>query len=767
MKTKTVALEGLVSGDELDKTYRKRNKKYVYKRITRQGIQPFADEGWEKTGYKSKTHFRLRRLKDIGPGFEDEVWCIFKRMAFDEMNADSTFVIPRYGSDISKQIDVFAKDDQCICFVECKEAKRPHTKRSLDKDIDQLAAIRHDIELSVFSHYRDPEKRKKFRAVWILATKNIDVGKNDLERAKKSRIRILDDVQIEYYLALTKHFGKASKYLFLADMLPGIDIPGLLEPVPAMRGKLGKRVFYSFVMEPEKLMKIGFIAHRAKTTGESIETYQRIAKKSRLKKIAQYIEEKEGIFPTSIVINIQSKKPLRFDPAPRMGGRNAKLGTLHIPNKYQTAWIIDGQHRLFAYSDLEEAETATLPVIAFENLDTDEQARLFVDINGEQVKVPKSLLTDLWATIHWNSDNPSEQLKALASKLVKVLGDHRNSPLRDRIVNIGGKRSKTKNITFAAIVDELNGKQLLGSIRSRKAKSITPGPLFGDDLESTLNRSRDVISGYLDNYINNNKNLERQWQIGGGEGGFICTNTGLIATFRVLKAILDHMEHVDHVDIRKMKCATLLDKVWKYQEPVCEFLGSASPQVIHDFRQQRGQAGYRICSLALLQVVNEKYKNLKPPGLEQYIQSQDKKNNPRAFDLAREIEESIMNHVIPILKEIYGEDISQWWHDGIPKSVRDPTVELATSKGEYYHPEKFLTFIDWKDIVYSRWDLFGDKFTIDAKSNDSKKKRLAWLVKANDIRNIASHPPRGGVTDEQLEYMINICDELLPKLKKD
>jgi DGQHR domain-containing protein len=765
MNPKNVALEGLVSGEELGQTYKKRNVKYVYKRVVKQDLQPFFDEGWEKTGYKSKKFFRLRKLKDIGPGFEDEVWCIFKRMGFNEMNKDDNFSIPRFAS-ITKQIDVFAKDEQCVCVIECKAADKLHTKRSLDKDIDQLAAIRHDIERSIFSHYRSQKKFKKIKTVWIIATKNIDIGKNDIERANKARMKILTYSDIEYYTALTTHFGKSSKYQFLADMFPGIDIPDLIEPLPAIKGNMGKEVFYSFVIEPEKLLKIAYIAHRAKTNEESIHTYQRMAKKSRLKKISEYIHEKNGIFPTSIVINIQTDRPLRFDPSAKTSGKNAVLGTLYIPNKYKTAWIIDGQHRLFAYSDLEESKNATLPVIAFENLEADTQAQLFVDINGEQVRVPKNLLINLWATLHWDSDNPNERIKALTSRLVNELNESVNSPLRDRILNIGGRRTKTRNITLTALADEIRKRQLLGYVHSRKAKNITPGPLYMDDLDSTLLRARDIISGYFNNYLNNNENLRKQWEIGGGEGGYICTNSGLIALLRILYAILDHLEHVDHMDIKGMKTNELLKKIWKYQDPVCIHLGSASPKVIQNFRNQHGEGGFRACSFALLWEVNKKFHNFNPSGLQQYIQSQDTANNPRAYDIIAEIEKLIMDYVISILKEKHGDDITQWWHEGIPKSVRDPAWEKSTSVGEYHYPEKYLNFIDWWKIIYQNFDLFEKEFTIDAKRHDSKKKKLGWFVEVNDIRNIVSHPPRGGVSDAQLEYLIRIRGELVPKLKK-
>ncbi|KAB2948391.1 MAG: hypothetical protein MPEBLZ_01871 [Candidatus Methanoperedens nitroreducens] len=766
VNNETINLDGLVSGKDLIQAFKKNNVKYIYKTIVPQDIQPFLDEGWAKIGRGSKKSLRLRKLKDIPVGFEDEVWCIFYKMGFDEMNKDHDFSISRKGSTLTKQIDVFARDEQCICIIECKSAEKPHTKRSLDKDIDQIAGIRHDLELSIFSHYKNLGYENKFKLVWILALKNIDISENDQERANSANIRVMDESMIEYYLDLSNHFGRSSKYQFLSDMFPGRDIPDLIEPIPAIKGKMAKTDFYSFVIEPEKLLKIAYIAHRGKSNEESLRTYQRMAKKNRLEKIADYIRKKEGIFPTNIVINIQTDRPLRFEPASEMAGKNAILGTLYIPNKYKTAWIIDGQHRLFAYSNLEEAKTATLPVLAFENLEPNIQAKLFIDINGEQVKVSKNLLSDLWATIHWNSENPGEQLKALTSRLVKDLNENSDSPLRDRIINIEGRKTKLRNITPTALIEEIYKRNLIGSIGSRSAKVITPGPLFVDDLEKTLVNSRKIISGYLSNYINFNESLSKQWDVGSGEGGYICTNSGLIALLRILYAVLNHIEHVDHQDIQKMKPSEVIEEIWKYQKPVCQYLGTASPKIIQDFRSNYGEAGFRACTFELMGEINKVHKNFEPQGLQQWIQSKSNLNNPRAYEMISNIETEIMNHVTFRLKDEFGKDIEQWWHKGVPEKIRVPSMQRAQNAGEYRHPEKFVDLIDWQEIISHNLDLFGEIFTINAKQNDGKKKKLAWLVELNEIRKIVAHPPRGGISNSQLDYLTSVYDELIPRLKK-
>ncbi|MCK5015486.1 MAG: DGQHR domain-containing protein [Candidatus Peribacteraceae bacterium] len=762
MAKKPIELGGLVSNDDLDSVYKKRNVKYVYKKILKTELDKEVKNGWEKTGFKGKTHNRVRRFKDIGPGFEDEVWCMFKRMTFEEMNKDANFTIPRMKSpSLSKQIDVFAKDEQCIILVECKAAKIPHTKRQLDKDIDQMATIKHETELSIYSHYKSKGITKKLKIIWILALKNIDISNPDLERAKCAKIKVMPYEDIEYYNNLTAHFGPASKYQFLSDVLPGIDIPDLLDPIPAIRGTMGNTNFYSFVIEPDKLLKISYLAHRSKTTEESMDTYQRMAKKNRLKKIAEYITEKDGIFPTSIVINIESKRPVKFEAAKGTGGKNVVLGTLYLPNKYKSAWIIDGQHRLYAYSGLDESNTATLPVIAFENLETQTQAQMFVDINGEQVKVPKSHLTDLWADIHINSSVPTDQIKAMSSKLVKELDVDKNSPLRDRIIKPGMQRVGNRTITYTAIADEIRRGKILGSARYRD-KSITPGHLWSNDSADTVKRGLKIISGYFENYLTNNSVLADQWELGKGEGGFICTNGGIRTLLRILKNILDHIVYHDKVAIQCLSEKELIEKIWKYQKPVSDYLGRASEQALKDYRKKSAsESGVTATTNGLIHEIYKQHPSFEPDGLKDYIRAQTSPNNKNARDIHVELELTIMNHVIDTLQDHHGNNLSEWWTKGIPKKVQKIAMELAIDKGDITHPEKSLNFIHWYDIILDNFDLFESEFTLDVQPGKTgKKNSLAWLIKINEIRNFVFHPPSGALPDEDLEYQKKIYEEL-------
>ena len=102
--------------------------------------------------------------------------------------------------------------------------------------------------------------------------------------------------------------------------------------------------------------------HRAKGKQTDVDTYQRLLKRSRILDIRDYVTN-GGYFPTNIVLNIRSRRPLQFDKAatpPNVDSSIGNIGWLSLPAEYKSAWIIDGQHRLFAYANTEHSKSATL-----------------------------------------------------------------------------------------------------------------------------------------------------------------------------------------------------------------------------------------------------------------------------------------------------------------------------------------------------------------------------------------------------------------------
>ncbi len=128
-------------------------------------------------------------------------------------------------------------------------------------------------------------------------------------------------------------------------------------------------------------------------------------------------------------MNIAEPRWLTFDRGKQQGEKGSQqFGWLHIRPAYRVAWIIDGQHRLFAYANHPLAKKSLIAVMAFVGLEPSEQARLFVDINAEQRKVKQSLLQELYAELHWDAEEPDVRVQAILSKVIQVLDADIRSP---------------------------------------------------------------------------------------------------------------------------------------------------------------------------------------------------------------------------------------------------------------------------------------------------------------------------------------------------
>ena len=55
---------------------------------------------------------------------------------------------------------------------------------------------------------------------------------------------------------------------------------------------MGGYTYYAFSIQPEILLKIGYVLHRSEANEGMMPTYQRIIKKSRLKSVHDFIENK-------------------------------------------------------------------------------------------------------------------------------------------------------------------------------------------------------------------------------------------------------------------------------------------------------------------------------------------------------------------------------------------------------------------------------------------------------------------------------------------
>ncbi len=181
----------------------------------------------------------------------------------------------------------------------------------------------------------------------------------------------------------------------------------------------GKKKFYLFTCKASDLWSFSKINQRQEDKDEG---YQRVLSSSRVKKIKQFIIEGNAI-PGAIVISIN--------------GANYVNKKIEIPDKDDAAWIIDGQHRSAgaAMAALEKPGVdIDLPIVAFIDLDEQEQADFFVTINREQKGVPSSLYIDLLKHLP-RQKTEKERLEERIADIAKDLSRNQDSVFFQRVVS--------------------------------------------------------------------------------------------------------------------------------------------------------------------------------------------------------------------------------------------------------------------------------------------------------------------------------------------
>lgn len=416
---------GLVSDKDLKKARNTRAKNYETTNVLKGAEGLFLKEGWE-LDKELKKEYKLKKLKTMDEQFENEVWITFYRLGFIYMNKNRHFKVD-FGDGLSQQIDVFAADDETAVVIECKYTSQRGKLSNFKKEIEAIAGQRNKIIQTINSD--GTKKKVKF----LFATKNYLLSDADKKRLDGYNIEYFDESKLQYYNELANHLGHASRFQLLGQLFSGQKIAGMQNKIPAIRGRMGNKVYYEFSIEPEKLLKMGYVLHRSNSNKVELPSYQRIIKKARLKSVREFVDN-GGFFPNSLVVNINSSKP-QFDLIKaNYDSEISDIGVLHLPPLYRSIYIIDGQHRLYGYSESDYSKKNTIPVVAFVDLSKAEQVKLFMEINENQKSVSKNLRNTLNADLLWESDNKNDQAKALGLRLAQLFGDEKDSPLFGKFV---------------------------------------------------------------------------------------------------------------------------------------------------------------------------------------------------------------------------------------------------------------------------------------------------------------------------------------------
>lgn len=740
--------DGLVSGLPLSRAINPRLRPYEERSFPHKDVAEAEENGWVAQ-VSRKTVVSMRRDKTHDVLFEDQVWAMLARIGFTRLNSDHKFHL-KYGNGPSdtKQVDVFATDGDVALVVECKSsaAERRRTV-SLKDEVELLRGYQEGFRAQLAKAL--PGVKVKF----ILATNNMQPNSQAQERMDEGSIAYLSEEAVNYYLSLANQIGHAAKYQLLGDLFKGTKIPNLNMTVPAIEGKMGGKKYFSFLIEPDRLLQIAYVLHHRR--GE-VASYQRIIKKSRLNKVGAFIEN-GGMFPNSIVINVDpGGRSLKFDRATSTASGGGRLGSLHLPQKYRSAYVIDGQHRLFGYAGTERAASELIPVVAFVDLPAAEQVELFMQINENQQAVPKNLRTALNAELLWKSESLADRANALRSRLAQDLAEDRSSPLFGRIIS-GEDGSGQRTITLSSITRGINDANFIGRFTASQQKS--QGSFFRVGNDQTHPPLRAFLFEVLDRLSDS---MPAQWNL--GKGGIVFSNPGMVALLTLVGEIVNHERDRGDVDPIHDEPQTVVTRIWPYLEALSDGVNKLSPADFAELKSSYGSTGPQKYLREFQSLVNEQFPLFAPHGFGEWKDRQGQDNKVEAFRLISGLEEFLNVDVKRRLESAYG---AEWRSVAVPNelylSASKLAVERQISEDLAEAPDWWdcLVMSDYDKIVRRKmaiWDAaFGDSYTAPSDRSrrvSSWREKGNWLSRLIEVRNSNSHGR--GVTTSDVEFLTEL-----------
>ena len=692
--------ENIVSGKELITAKNKRKNLYIEARERKVALEELEEDGWEYVkDYADSKFVKVRKEKPFYERFEDQIWLLFFQMGFKHLNRDANFKM-NYdfnNPDFTQQIDVFAADDETILIVECKSSEDLNEVQ-FKKDIEKLHGQMEGLRKCALKQY--PGRKVKF--IW--ATHNCIMSAKDIKRLQEWDIIFFSDSTIQYYSELVKHLGTCSRYQLLGNLLANTEIKKMQNKVLAIKGKMGGHEYYEFSIEPEKLLKIGYVLHRNEANKNMMPTYQRIIKRKRLKEVQSFIND-GGYFPNSIIISIDSGgRKLQFDESPtKLDDSISKIGVLHLPKRYHSAYIIDGQHRLYGYSDSEYANTNSIPIVAFVDLDRSEQLKLFMDINENQKSVSKTLRITLNSDMLWDSPNQNERRDAIRSKIAQMCGEEQSSPLLGRVVIGEDEKNNIKCITIQAIQLALQ-KCSFFSTFAKNNTIATNGSFDVGDNQATIDRFYPFLEGCFKTVKNE---CETEWSL--GEQGILTINRGIQGIIRIINDVVNLLIAQNKLFPLTQDIDDIINEVEYYMSPLLNHINKLTEEQRIELKSFYGGGAENKYLHYFQKVIHDSLTDFNPEGLEEYIENTTKEYNATSKEYIYAIEEKLKDVIAESLQEYYGD---KWLIKGLPKTTykeaekaaSDKNYELLSNDEESdIEPWDCISLSDCKDIVvYSR-----------------------------------------------------------------
>lgn len=710
--------------DALKIKYKAKNTKFDSLKVLHKEVEFYEDQGWA-VATRMRTRTLITRPKEQGRQFEDDVWCMFFNLGFRTLNSDDKLRI-QWGDNPGedKQIDILAVGDEAIFVVECKAAEKSRS-RNFQLELTEMSKYMLGMEESLHQIY-GKEKRVKF----IFATRNYTISEDDVERMQNNGIFHLNDNTFKYITSLINSYQSSVIYQFYGLMFKDELISPQPITIPALKGKMGTKDYFLFSIEPSTLLKIGFILHRTKVNDSEAPTYQRLLVPKRLKQITQFLDGEDGYFPNSILLNFaepNDKIKIAFESIHKEKDSDSEFGLLHIPNAYGIAYIIDGQHRVYGYANSRHKNEHTIPVVAFVNMSSEEQLKIFMDINQNQKAVSKSLKIDLEQDLYFTEENLELRMKALRSSVIKMLGTNPTSILHDRIT-LGEDKSELSQDFFN---NGLIRSGLIPSAKKTKWTGNTDSCLY-DITETDVNKAMVSSRDNIFRFLNGCYAIADKYMTEDTKNVCLFTNRASFPFVALMGLLHTHLYVLGKIT-KTMSINDRIGEIEPYVKVLSDGLNNISQEDSDYIRSSQGQGAQKDWLLTYQNIINKSYPEYCPEELKSWQEKRDQSIQSAGEKLKEDIRDLVRVLVFERLSLIYGVTMEK--SVGKLKSRCIANIYQAHGEEDNFDLENYdwkdwLEVSDYKDIISQNYsdDRFAEVFGIPLTDKQkSKSEKLDWI----------------------------------------
>lgn len=210
--------------------------------------------------------------------------------------------------------------------------------------------------------------------------------------------------------------------------------------IPAIRVTQPFRDYFIVSLKATYLTEVSFSDPLKYEEGGSLSGSQRDLRRKRIDEISEYIKRYDAAFPNSIILsaNYDQDGNLCEDTAKRWTveyDQNCNIYYLVIPTSEKLASIIDGQHRVNGFMNVDKSVINEIDLLVSIYLDLPNpfQAYIFATINYHQKSVDRSLAMEQWGYSLETSDPDVWSPEMLAVFLTRKLNSDEDSPFHQHI----------------------------------------------------------------------------------------------------------------------------------------------------------------------------------------------------------------------------------------------------------------------------------------------------------------------------------------------